>query len=128
MSRRREQSKSGKQTEIFCSAQLDQATGGDIKFAQEVLVTFIASFQAELAEMENAAATEDSRSLRYYARMARAGSQTVGASRIAEICLELEKGAPAEEATTMLKKLPNEMELFCSQIRQAGPFRSVAAA
>jgi|GEM_PF-5588622 len=128
MSRHREQSKSDKAGAVFCPAQLDKATGGDIKFAQEVLETYIASFQTELAQMEDAAEAEDVKTLRYHARMARAGSQTVGAARIAEICLALEQEAPVTDAPTILKKLPGEMERFCCQIRRTGAFRSLPAA
>ena len=101
---------------VFCRERLEGATGGDRKFAAEVLTIFMKSFAKDLSEIESAAARGDERSLRYYARLAGASSQTVGADRLAGICLRLEKQTPIAKAADVALTLAAEIGFFADQV------------
>lgn len=105
-------------TSVFCRKQLEGATGGDSKFAAEVLATFLATFPEEIAQIERAATQRDERAIRYYARMAKASSLTVGANRLARFCFRLEKHLPIAHAAAMVKVLTDEIDYFSDHVRR----------
>ena len=102
---------------VFCQEQLEGAAGGDRKFAAEVLAAFLATFPQELAQIERAAIRRDERAVRYYARMAKASSLTVGANRLARFCLRLEKQLPIAHAAVMVRVLSDEIGSFSAHVK-----------
>lgn len=71
-------------------AQLDEATGGDAEFEQEIAAAFLKSADFYLEDISAAAACGDASQLRMAAHALKGSCRTIGATALAEIASQIE--------------------------------------
>src|SRR5688500_6369219 len=107
--------------------QLDVSTGGDVEFMGEILDAYFSSMPEYTGRIWVSICNEDPEELRYHAHAAKGSSQAVGATRLAAICLALERETTLAEAELILPRLADELKLVQALAIELGLYSEQAA-
>ena len=106
---------------VFDFSRLEEVTGGDQEFEQELLEEFLSDTQAVFARLSEAVSGEDHKTLQMESHALKGSSLSLGAGQLGHIAAEMETlggGGRAGEACSLLSDIEAEFERVRAVIRE----------
>jgi HPt (histidine-containing phosphotransfer) domain-containing protein len=111
---------------VLDAQQLSRSSNHDPKFAQELLDAFFSSAINHLAEIENAVQDQNLSAISHIGYAAKGSSQSIGATRLAALCLSLEQDEDLVSAELITPLLKDEVGKVRERAIELGLWRTAA--